>query len=417
MQASQRLMAVGGLALVAGLSLAILVLRATMAPPVGEVALLAGYLLATGTLSMAAGWLVLRTAESNRTLSLQSRVFLISFAGSLTGLASIFIVAQLMFVSTSHDLAVLAAALAFNAFVTTAFGAFVASSLSSRVNLVSTAIRELASGNYSSSLEQQGNDEIAILARDVAALGRQLRLAEEDRASLERERRDLTVAISHDLRTPLASLRAMVEALVDGVVVGEKESQRYYAAMRREIDRLGGMIDDLFELSKIDAGALELDIQALPVEEIAAEVVAGMEAQARRLSIELTLDVQSSLPKALVDGRRIERAISNLVRNALEHTAAGGRVKVSLRPEADWIVLSISDNGSGIDPSQLPRVWERFYRTQTSRSRSAETGDDGAGLGLAIVRGFVEAHGGRVEAASRPHEGSTFTMRLPVPAK
>jgi signal transduction histidine kinase len=357
---------------------------------------------------------VLRAAESSRRLSLQGRVFVITLAGSLTGVASIFVVAQLMFVSTSHDLAVLAAVLAFVAFVSTVFGAFVASSLSSRVGVIAGAIQRLRTGDYSPALPPEAGDELGALAGDVEALARQLRRADEERAALERERRDLTVAISHDLRTPLASLRAMVEALADGVVQGESEARRYYDAMRREVERLGALIDDLFELARIDAGALQLEMSPLPIEEIAADVVAGMEPQARGLSIELALDAQPALPKALVDGRRIERAISNLVRNALQHTPRGGRVEVSLRQDGAWIVVSVSDTGRGIEEQQLPRVWERFYRAEASRARDAD--GDGAGLGLAIVRGFVEAHGGRVEAESRPRLGSTFTIRLPVPA-
>jgi two-component system sensor histidine kinase ResE len=249
----------------------------------------------------------------------------------------------------------------------------------------------------------------------VRLLSEQLRRADEERASLERERRELTVAVSHDLRTPLASLRARVEALADGLVHGDAESRRYYAAMRREIERLGALIDDLFELAKIDAGALELDVRPLPLEEIAADVVSGMEAQARRLSIDLALRTEPGLPRAVVDGRRIERAIANLVRNALQHTPRGGRVEVALRQDAGWIAISVSDSGSGIAEGQLPRVWERFYRAEASRTREDDVGD-GAGLGLAIVRGFVEAHGGRVEAASQPERGSTFTILLPLAA-
>jgi signal transduction histidine kinase len=203
-------------------------------------------------------------------------------------------------------------------------------------------------------------------------------------------------------------------ALSDGVVQGEGESRRYHEAMRREVERLGALIDDLFELARIDAHALDLDMRPLPLEEIAADVVAGMDAQARSLSIDLALNVEPALPMAVVDGRRIERAISNLVRNALQNTHRGGRVEVSLRRDTDWIVVSVSDNGRGIEAQQLPRVWERFYRAEVSRTRDAR--GDGAGLGLAIVRGFVEAHGGRVEAESGPRLGSTFTIRLPLAA-
>jgi signal transduction histidine kinase len=113
-----------------------------------------------------------------------------------------------------------------------------------------------------------------------------------------------------------------------------------------------------------------------------------------------------------VDGPRIERAVANLVRNALEHTPEGGRVDVSVRAADGWIALDVADTGDGIAPAHLPRIWQRFYRAEASRARRG--GGDGAGLGLAIVRGFVEAHGGQVDVASEPRHGSTFTIRLPA---
>jgi two-component system sensor histidine kinase BaeS len=205
----------------------------------------------------------------------------------------------------------------------------------------------------------------------------------------------------------------MVEALGDGVVEEPAEVARYYATMRREIERLNRMIDDLFELAQIDAGALRLNREPVALQEIAAEVVDAMEAPARAAGVTLALAIQAPPPDLLLDGARIERALTNLVRNAIEHTPAGGRVGVCLDVEGSVAVIHVADSGDGIEPRDLPHIWNRFYRAERSRRRGPRS-DDGAGLGLAIVRGVVEAHGGRAEVASLPGDGATFTLRLPL---
>jgi signal transduction histidine kinase len=275
--------------------------------------------------------------------------------------------------------------------------------------MIAGVIDSLARGDLASRATIAGRDEVGSLAADVNELGRRLYDAEEQRSGLDRERRELTTAISHDLRTPLASLRAMVEALDDRVVEGE-EVQRYYATMRRELDRLSRMIDGLFELSRIDAGA-PLSRSRVPVEEIVAEAVDALQPQARLNHVNLGFNAPM-ITVALLDGDRIERAVTNLVRNAIEHTPPGGRIDVDVSESGGWVDVSVSDTGTGVNSADLPHIWERFYRAERSRPRSTSNGD-GAGLGLAIVRGIVEAHGGSVSARSEPGSGSTFVMRLP----
>ncbi len=263
------------------------------------------------------------------------------------------------------------------------------------------------------SLELSEGDEVARLADDVASLSAKLDATERERARLDRERVELTAAISHDLRTPLASVRAMAEALADGVVEEESERHRYYMLMQREVERLNRLIGDLFDLAQIDAGALRLEKRMLPLQEIVSEVVEGMRPQAERGGIDLRFEEpQEDLPDVQIDGARFERAVANLVRNAIEHTPAGGLIRASVCREPGWLALSVADNGEGFDASEADQVWTRFYRGDKSRGR--KPGADGAGLGLSIVRGFVEAHGGRVECKSAPGAGATFTVRLPV---
>jgi signal transduction histidine kinase len=203
----------------------------------------------------------------------------------------------------------------------------------------------------------------------------------------------------------------MVEALDDRVVDDPGEVRRYYGTMRKEIERLSRMIDDLFELSRIDSDDLRLNRQFVALDEIAAEVVDGMQAHARQSDVTLAIAQAATSPRILIDGSRFERAVANLVRNAIEHTPPGGRVNVGVVSDHEWVTLTVKDSGAGITPEDMPHIWERFYRAEKSRRR-VNGGGDGAGLGLAIVRGIVEAHGGQVSAES-PHDGGAiFTIQM-----
>jgi len=400
------------LALALAIGAAVLLTELTMSPSWAELRKLAIYLALAGVASAGLGWVALRGADRMLGPGLRGRAFLSSVIAGAVALLNVIIVGRLMFVSTEHDLNLLLTLVIFSAVITAFFSFSVAATVAGRIENIATAIRLLAHGAFATRLAPNGNDEVARLSEDVDLLAARLQAADDQRAALDRERRELTAAISHDLRTPLASLRAMTEALNDGIVDEPAEVRRYYATMRREIERLSRMIDDLFELSQLDAGALKLERLPICVQDIAAEVVDAMQAAARLAGVELILNVDSSPPEIEVDGGRIERAIGNLVRNALEHTPGGGRVLVSVAATNGNVDLRVADSGSGIAPSDLPHVWERFYRADTSRGRNGN--GDGAGLGLAITRGIVEAHGGSVEAISGGGDGATFVLRLPL---
>ena len=402
------------LALTLALGAGLLLAELLMAPPAGDLRDLGVYLALSGAITLGVGWLALRAADSAVGLSIQTKAFLSAAIGSGVALLNVLIVAQLMFVSVSHDLKLLVALLVFSAVVTIFFSLWVASTIVGRVATVAAGIRSLATGDYGVSVPVVGRDEVARLAGDVNVLVQRLRAGKEEREAFERERRELTAAVSHDLRTPLASVWAMVEALDDHVVEDPVEIERYYDTIRREIERLSRMIDDLFDLAQMDSGALRLHRQTLALQDIAAEVVDAMQAQARRRGVGLDFRVRGSPPGISVDGALVERAVANLVRNALAHTPAGGRVEVSVESEDGWIKVGVSDSGDGIDEADLPHIWDRFYRAEKSRKRGPEAAD-GAGLGLAIVRGIVEAHSGLVDVCSSPDRGAVFTVQLPGP--
>ncbi len=252
-------------------------------------------------------------------------------------------------------------------------------------------------------------------------LGRQVRLLQtesaERAAALDRERlveasrRDLVAWVSHDLRTPLAGLRAMAEALEDGVA---DDPQRYHRQMSIQVDRLSALVDDLFELSRIQSGALALSLDRISLADVVSDALAGADPLARSRGVHLTGRAEGPLAVD-ADERELHRALGNLVVNAIRHTPSDGVVEVLARGVGDQLVLSVTDSCGGIPEADLPHVFEVAWRGSPARTPERDGRDAGAGLGLAIVRGIVEAHSGQVEVRN-VEGGCTFEVRLPTSA-
>jgi signal transduction histidine kinase len=332
---------------------------------------------------------------------------------------NVLLIAKLMFIST-EDGQLLLAFLVFG--MTTA--ALLSSSIAARMtrsirSLVAGAMR-LAEGDYSFRITEptiSGEDELSQLTHWFNQMADSVQSAFEHQKAAEHERKQVVAAVSHDLRTPLASVRAMVEAIDDGIATDPATLQRYHHAMRTELRHLTALLDDLFELSRIESGALSLERACLPIEDLISDALEGTHEQAELAQIRLIGQIDETLPPVCIDVRQIHRALANLLQNAMRHTPAGGIIFIRaarLRQQDtnksgnldSSIIIQVIDSGQGIAASDLPHIFDRTYRGEASRHRmyadsnGTITASTSAGLGLAITRGIIEAHGGQITAES-----------------
>ena len=263
-----------------------------------------------------------------------------------------------------------------------------------------TTARRLGRGDLSQRAETTGPTEVRQLAHSFNAMAEELEEA-------ERHRRNLTVDIAHELRTPLSNIQGYLEAIKDGLIQPTPET---IDTINEQTLHLLRLVKDLRLLARVETGDLRLQLAQTHVEDLLGSGVEAIRPRAEAEGVALGLDVQAPLPVVDLDGTRIAQAVGNLLENAITHTPEGGSVTVSAHAAANGIEVTVADTGPGIAAEDLPRLFDRFYRADPSRSRS--TG--GSGLGLTIARRLVEAHGGSIEVKSALGEGSRFTVRLPL---
>jgi signal transduction histidine kinase len=271
----------------------------------------------------------------------------------------------------------------------------VARSIANSLDRVRQASAELAQGNLEARAPEGGPAEVAELAASFNEMGENLRL-------LFDTRRELVAWASHDLRTPLANMQAMLEALEDGLGAPEE----YVPALREQVRVLALLVNDLFELARIDAGALTLELQRLPLGPVVSNSIRSVEAEARLRQIHLASNVDEAVTATFAP-EKVERVLMNLLTNALRHTPSDGAVAVRVEPLPGEVRVAVEDSGEGLDAEARARMFERFWRGDPSRSSR------GAGLGLAIARGLVEAQGGRIWAEDREGGGARVCFTLP----
>jgi signal transduction histidine kinase len=225
-------------------------------------------------------------------------------------------------------------------------------------------------------------------------------------------KRDLIASVSHDLRTPLASTRALIEALADGVAADPQTESRYLSSASRELEHLSRLVDDLFELARIDAGVLQLTLDEASLHDLISDTISSFQPQAEQQGVRLAGEIVGDVDPVLANPPRLQRVLHNLVSNALRHTPADGTVTLRATREGEEARVEVSDTGEGIAAEDLPRVFERSFRGEQSRTRPERDDAPGAGLGLAIARGLIEAHGGTMDVESDLGRGSRFYFTL-----
>jgi two-component system, OmpR family, phosphate regulon sensor histidine kinase PhoR len=244
----------------------------------------------------------------------------------------------------------------------------------------------------------------------LAAAQAEVKVQQARAESADQSRRELIVNASHELRTPVASISAHVESLLKPGREMDDETRKYLAVVAAETDRLGSLVDDVLALARAEAGELHLDIHPVDVPVLIDHVCQTLAPLARReRNLSLVHSSAAGLPRAMADRDRLAQVLTNLIRNAVNNTLDGGIISVDAAPAGDRVAIMISDTGIGMEPADLARIFDRFYRTDQSRSRDS----GGSGLGLAIVRDLLTAMGGSIDAESAPGRGSTFRVWLP----
>jgi len=314
--------------------------------------------------------------------------------------------AEAMFVSP-HDLGVVVMVCLVAAVIAAGFGCL----LGRQVEAGSRALRQAARslGDQDDGYRSPAGPltaELAALSRELAVTGEKLKESRAREYALEQSRRQLVAWVSHDLRAPLAGLHAMAEALEDGIA---RDPDRYHRQIRAEAVRLARMVDDLFELSRIKAGALPLSPGQIALGDLISDALDSTEALARARGVRLTGETRAPLV-IQADPRELSRALTNLLVNAIRHTPADGSVHVMATPQPDGALLAVADGCGGIPEADLACVFDTAWRGAGTGGPDAV---GGAGLGLAIVRGIVEAHRGRVSVVNTS-EGCRFEVRLPA---
>jgi signal transduction histidine kinase len=270
------------------------------------------------------------------------------------------------------------------------------------------ALMSVGRGERDVRITTGARDELAELAVAANAMIADLQAEEAARDQSDSARRDLVAAVSHDLRTPITSLRLLAEAVGDNIVDGELR-RVYIDRMRTHIDALSALIDDLFELSRLEAGDISWSLERVPLHELVGETVEAMRLQAEAKGVAVLTSVPDELSPAHANPEKLQRVLFNLIQNAIRHTPADGSVVVRAEPVAAGIEIEIADSGDGIAPEQREHVFTAFYRGGPDAARTG----DGAGLGLAVSRAIVEAHGGRIWLADSPR-GTRVRFSLPT---
>jgi len=279
---------------------------------------------------------------------------------------------------------------------------FISRGLAAPLRKLTTASTRLAEGRYGERVPMDGTDEISRLGQSFNTMAEKLE-------QVESMRRRLIGDVAHELRTPLTAIKGSMEGLVDGVLPASPET---FQQVAQESDRLSRLVDDLQELSRVESGAIELDLGSVSLNDLAEALRKRTAVAYAQKGVSLNIELPQALPTLHADGDRLLQVLTNLVNNALRYTPQGGQVSLTAELHGREMLIRVKDTGVGIPPEHLPYIFDRFYRVDSSRSRQ---GGGGSGIGLTISRHLVEAQGGRIWAESAGEgKGSTFSFTIPL---
>jgi signal transduction histidine kinase len=361
-------------------------------------------LAALGVATVGATWSLLARRERLGGLRRQALVLAaLAFGPLAIGLVTF---VELMFVS-AHDALLTASVGAYSALLGLWAGRILSHRVMDDVEALRAGLAAVGAGERSLELRVGGNDELAQVAREVESMVARLAAAEARREEAESARRSLIASVSHDLRTPVTALRLLADAVDDEI--GDPEMRREY--VRRlgvHVRALGALIDDLFELTRIEAGEVSWTMRQVQIDELVEETVAAMRPAAQAGGISVQAEIDPSLAPAHANPERIQRVLFNLIQNAIRHTPADGSVTVRAASAGTDVEIEVADTGEGIAPDDRERVFEPFQQGVDRASRT----DGSAGLGLAISRAIVEAHGGRIWIVDEPQDDADHGARV-----
>jgi signal transduction histidine kinase len=368
----------------------------------------AGHLLVP--LAVASALTVAATAAAARVLSgttLKLRFLGASVLASVIGLANLVVLEALMVV-TGHDAEVVAVLLVYATGVAIGAGLVAARASAAGIARISETATRIAAGDLEARAGHAGGGrDLDRLAASIDAMASRLADAQRRERAIEAQRRDLIVAVSHDLRTPLADLRAMAEALEDRVVTDPATVHEYAARMNASVESLGRLVDDLFEFVQVDAVAIEAETDRARVEQVVGWALDACNGKAALKGLQLRTELGDAASAPC--SPRLTRVLQTLLANAIRHTPSDGTIVVCAARDEAAIELAVEDSGDGLDPAAAERVFEPFWRGDAARA------GEGSGLGLALAKRIVESLGGSIAVDSRTAAGARFAVRVPAP--
>ncbi len=349
------------------------------------------------------GALVLRRFRGRSTRTQALVIALSAVAVLITGILGASVA---MFIS-GHDLRALVVVVAVSAAIAVGAALQMGEDMGEGSRSVGDIAEQIGSGHRLEPQEIAGPGEMRVLADQLTDVSTRLDESRRRERALESSRREIIAWVSHDLRSPLATVRAMAEALDDGVVDDPETVARYHSQLRRDAERLTALVDDLFELSRINSGTLELDRRPVCLTEVVADAMMAARTHADLKGVRLHDEVDE-LPQMEVASQEVTRVLHNLLDNAIRHTPPGGLVVVRGRSSDDEATIVVADQCGGIPEPDLSRVFDIAFRSDAARSKDSR----GGGLGLAIAKGLVEAHSGSIDVGNEG-DGCRFVVRLP----